>query len=135
MVNVFAENCAAGRSVCRNTRRSGWKLSIRRFLAACILGGGIKGNFRAFDSESDSEWPGDYGLFDASVVEIEAVATVEIADAPNPILKNNFGMNAAYVIVLDGEFAVVSAANPERNAEHVTLSTIPFDLRAYFEGR
>ena len=81
------------------------------------FGGGhrlrLKEELRAFDPQSHHNGPRNGSTLDATAIQVNAIAALQIVDPPPAILKNNFGMDATYVVVLDADFAVVSAADTE----------------------
>src|SRR5208283_4987599 len=75
----------------------------------------------AFYAEPDCQRVGNPGAVNAFAIDEDAVAAVQIANLPLAVFENYFGMDAAYVVVLDAEFAVVGAADAEGVGELETF--------------
>lgn len=73
-------------------------------------------------------------MFDAAAAEIEAIAAIEIADTPRSILKNNFRMNAAYIVVVNGNFTVIGTTDAEGLGKLEVAPAI-WDRCTQFEGK
>jgi hypothetical protein len=60
---------------------------------------------------------------------------LKIVDPPPAILKDNFGMDATYILVFDTDFAVVGAADAKGAGESKAPPTGRSSPKAYLERR
>jgi len=61
-------------------------------------------------------------LIDSLAIEVNAIAAVAIANAPDAIFKHDFRMDATDVVVLDANLAIVRATDAKGLYEIETLA-------------